>query len=146
MLAKSETEQWPCAAALAGEPQFFVYGHFPTVNKPALGQCCGSGRRYIASSCAIVFSMQGGKRTTTRWTADRTCWISVANGAPPVECHIREISELGAKLIHKSPAEIPDDFVLNLTEDGKVRRKCKVISRAETEIDVTFSGRDAVGR
>lgn len=53
-------------------------------------------------------------------------------------CTIADISRTGAEIIVDLQVEIPSEFTLLLTEDGRVRRHCRVASREETQIQVYF--------
>jgi PilZ domain len=81
------------------------------------------------------------KRNAERQFLRRQCWIEAKVGAELIECLIRNVSEFGAKLICELPGDVPDSFVLNLTIDGKVKRKCKVTWRTDNEIGIAFLGR-----
>lgn len=55
-----------------------------------------------------------------------------------VECMLRDISDTGAKLLLIVPKELPDQFILRLSMDGRVARKCRVSWKSDNEIGVTF--------
>lgn len=56
-------------------------------------------------------------------------------------CRLGDISATGAKIFVDKPGELPDDFVLMLSERGKVMRLCHVIHRGEKQIGVAFRAR-----
>ena len=64
--------------------------------------------------------------------------ICNSDGSIISKCMMADVSATGAKLILHGPTEVPDEFVLVLSNTGKVRRRCKVIRRSETVIGVTF--------
>jgi PilZ domain len=49
-----------------------------------------------------------------------------------------DVSSGGAKLQLQAPIEVPDDFILVLSKNGQVCRRCKIAWRSETEIGVQF--------
>mgnify|MGYP001007969618 CR=1 FL=1 len=53
-------------------------------------------------------------------------------------CRLGDISATGAKIFVDQPEKLPDDFVLMLSERGKVMRLCRVIHRGEKHIGVAF--------
>jgi PilZ domain len=54
-----------------------------------------------------------------------------------VDCVVRNISEAGALLEFKSPALIPDDFILVIRPEH-TRRQCHVIWRQSLRLGVQF--------
>lgn len=58
-----------------------------------------------------------------------------------VSCRLGDISATGAKIFVQNPHEVPEDFVLMLSERGKVMRLCHVIYRDEKQIGVAFRSR-----
>jgi hypothetical protein len=62
-----------------------------------------------------------------------------ANGSgAPHPCDILDISGVNARLRAADPAQLPNEFVLLLSADGRVHRRCKVIWRSSDEIGVRF--------
>jgi PilZ domain len=53
-------------------------------------------------------------------------------------CTMLDVSVTGAKVKLEGATEAPNEFILLLSKDGKVRRRCKVLWRKETEIGVQF--------
>jgi PilZ domain len=60
-------------------------------------------------------------------------------GSILTKCVVLDVSASGAKIEIQSPSEIPDEFDLLLSSDGKVRRKCHVVRRTEKGIGVRFA-------
>jgi hypothetical protein len=85
------------------------------------------------------------RRKTQRQAASRTGWIDVVAGSDPASCTIEDLSGSGARLLCASASELPDEFVLRFTPDGKVARKCKVTSRSGAEVGVKFVARFVPG-
>jgi hypothetical protein len=54
------------------------------------------------------------------------------------ECMVLDVSASGAKIEIKAPNEVPEQFTLLLSRDGKVRRQCQVIRRSDAEVGVQF--------
>ena len=53
-------------------------------------------------------------------------------------CTMLDVSASGAKLQLKPPTEVPGDFILILSKNGQVRRRCKVAWQSEAAIGVRF--------
>lgn len=81
-------------------------------------------------------------RTTTR--KDRRRYIlhgariATANGYGPLKCRIIDISAGGARLEVNAVDAAPDEFILLLSRDGRLRRQCTVVWRSEKTIGVRF--------
>lgn len=58
-------------------------------------------------------------------------------------CKVANVSSSGAKLVTPTPMELPDFFVLYLSLNGDVRRKCQVAWRAKVELGVKFVRSDS---
>ncbi len=64
--------------------------------------------------------------------------IVLANGSLLENCRIIDISGTGARLEIKNLEAVPDQFVLLLSYDGRLRRQCSVVWRSETAIGIEF--------
>jgi hypothetical protein len=65
----------------------------------------------------------------------------LADGAtPPRPCAISDISDGGARLVLNSEADLPEQFVLLLTKEGRARRTCRVVWRSGSIVGVEFTG------
>jgi PilZ domain len=53
-------------------------------------------------------------------------------------CRILDLSASGARLQIKTTDTVPDHFILLLSRDGRVHRKCSVVWRNETAVGVEF--------
>jgi hypothetical protein len=51
---------------------------------------------------------------------------------------MRDASETGAQLVVADNADLPDEFILQLTEAGSASRKCRVAWRKKNKIGVAF--------
>ena len=77
---------------------------------------------------------------TARQNLDRSCWIRLAPDRT-VDALLLEISHAGAKLRLRQAMELPAQFDVLLTRDGKVGRKAAVASKAANEFEVKFLSR-----
>jgi hypothetical protein len=82
-------------------------------------------------------------RKSVRRSFERTAWIVIGTGTPPVTCTFRDMSKQGARLRVSAEQELPQTFALYLSSNGAVARKCAMIWRSENreEIGVEFTGR-----
>lgn len=78
------------------------------------------------------------KRNSARKDMQHPAWVEVGDGSPPRSCTLSDVSQTGAKLAIENPSDIPAEFTLLLTGDGTVRRRCRVMRRANGEIGVQF--------
>ena len=84
--------------------------------------------------------MTTGEQKSARQNLDRGCWIRL-EPEQIVDAVLLEISHSGARLALRQPVEIPAQFDLLLTRDGKVGRKAEVTRKSEDELEVTFLSR-----
>ena len=59
-------------------------------------------------------------------------------GAIVGECMMVNVSATGAKLLLRTPTEVPDSFVLILAKNGEVRRQCEVTWRSKHSVGGRF--------
>jgi hypothetical protein len=78
------------------------------------------------------------RRKHVRHEVDYVCWLGGAGAEQLIEGQVRNISEGGAKIVCRAPADVPDTFNLFMTQDGKVGRRCKVIWRLDDAIGLMF--------
>ena len=64
--------------------------------------------------------------------------IDAIGGDGQLSCIIMDVSETGARVATDSPDQLPDAFILCLTNAGGLRRHCRVIWRSEHEAGVRF--------
>lgn len=57
---------------------------------------------------------------------------------PPLACAISDISASGARLNLQNDVELPPEFILLLTPNGKARRHCRLIWREGLIVGVKF--------
>jgi|HubBroStandDraft_1064217.scaffolds.fasta_scaffold665851_2 hypothetical protein len=61
-----------------------------------------------------------------------------ADGANLGVCVMHDVSATGACLGSKTPGALPDNFILLLSHDGRLRRQCSVVWRAKDSLGVEF--------
>jgi hypothetical protein len=59
--------------------------------------------------------------------------------APLIACMLSDVSANGARIILKDSQDLPDSFLLLLTENGGPRRNCRVVWRSGDNIGVEFT-------
>jgi hypothetical protein len=64
--------------------------------------------------------------------------ILVDASAPPRPCRLADVSHSGARLVLDKDEELPDRFVLLLTNNGGTRRHCRMVWRMGTTLGVEF--------
>ena len=85
--------------------------------------------------------MRNDKRKTGRKALERKAWIDQGGGSPELDCAIGNMSETGAKLLFTSPPKLSAEFVLRLSRDGRVARKCRLAWTSDNEVGVEFVAR-----
>jgi hypothetical protein len=78
------------------------------------------------------------QRKKSRRNITATAYIYSVDGWPIGECKTLDMSETGAKLAWTSEEEVPPEFLLSMSRDGKVRRRCCVKWRTPDSIGVKF--------
>jgi len=66
-------------------------------------------------------------------------WLRYGENSVLVPCTMQDVSQTGARLVIAGNAGIPDEFVLQLTENGPAHRRCRIAWRTEKKIGVAFS-------
>jgi hypothetical protein len=84
--------------------------------------------------------MTNEKRKSARQHFERTCWIRLAPDRI-LEASIVDISHSGARIMLRQIVELPDQFELLVTRDGKVGRKANVAWTSDSEIGLRFVSR-----
>jgi hypothetical protein len=77
-------------------------------------------------------------RKSPRQRVHAVAFLYTTDGWPLGECRLKDISTGGAKLAVSIAGEVPNEFLLALSRDGSVRRRCQIAWRAETQIGVRF--------
>lgn len=78
-------------------------------------------------------------RVSKRRLINHGARIAGLDGSELQSCRIIDISGTGARLGVLQPEELPDQFLLLLSHDGKLRRLCAVVWRRDKAIGVQFS-------
>jgi hypothetical protein len=65
-------------------------------------------------------------------------WVALGNDAPAKACTVADVSETGARLELESPGELPKEFWLLLSRDGKVRRRCEVVWQTGGQVGARY--------
>jgi hypothetical protein len=55
-------------------------------------------------------------------------------------CSVVNVSAGGAKVILDQPMTLPENFVLALTQNGKVARRCRMVWQSSSDLGVEFQG------
>jgi hypothetical protein len=59
-------------------------------------------------------------------------------GRAPLKCMLSDVSKSGAKIALSDDQELPDEFILLLSTDGRTRRNCRVVWRDDGRTGVEF--------
>ena len=82
---------------------------------------------------------QGQRRVNGRKAMNQPALLkAIEDGSALGQCAILDVSEGGARLRVTRPADIPDSFILALSQNAKAFRRCQVRWRSETELGVQF--------
>ena len=87
-----------------------------------------------------TFRQQAELRKHKRQPLHYPAWIFLAPDRQPLQCMLSDVSKSGAKITLGAAADIPDQFMLLLSADGKTRRKCRVAWREAKRLGVEFLG------
>lgn len=80
--------------------------------------------------------MKAENRKTPRRALRYPAWIEL--GEAVRECQLSDVSRGGARLAIARSDDLPEEFVLRLSQDGSSRRKSRVVWRSPTEIGIEF--------
>ena len=78
------------------------------------------------------------KRKNARRLIQAVGYIYTIDGWPIGECTTLDMSDTGAKFVWTSSEELPREFLLSMSRDGKVRRHCILKWRENDKIGVQF--------
>jgi hypothetical protein len=83
-------------------------------------------------------AMSRDKRKSPRKKINTVGFLYTSNGWPLGECQIKDISAGGARPAYSLSGELPAEFLLSLSRDGRVRRRCEVRWRQDNQVGVLF--------
>jgi len=78
------------------------------------------------------------KRRSKRHHVYHGARLIQSDGTALGPCRMIDISRTGARLESAKAQTLPDDFILLLSHDGRLRRQCLVVWRSETAVGVEF--------
>jgi hypothetical protein len=82
--------------------------------------------------------MEANRRRAARRAIAHNAKIVASDGSWDRDCRVLDISQTGAKLAVAQASELPQDFILALSQRGTASRRCRVVWAGEAEIGVTF--------
>jgi PilZ domain len=77
-------------------------------------------------------------RKSTRRPVRHGSWIFVGANTPLIPCVLLDVSDSGARLKVDPATELPADFILVLSRDKRLNRRCRMIWRDEGMVGATF--------
>jgi PilZ domain len=83
--------------------------------------------------------MSGEKRGSVRRDARYSVWIAYGEDRTLVPCTLLDVSQSGARLMLPGNEDVPDNFVLLLSEHGRARPQCRVAWRHKDKVGVEFA-------
>jgi hypothetical protein len=81
--------------------------------------------------------MKAESRKAPRRSLRYPAWIELGQSGVR-ECQLSDVSRGGARLSVADPDNVPDEFVLRLSQGGATRRKSRIVWRSKTEIGIEF--------
>jgi hypothetical protein len=80
------------------------------------------------------------QRRSIREQVQFPAWIGTGDNAQPRECTVVDVSDGGARIMVSSPIDLPREFWLLFTRDGKRRRRCRIAWQSDGQIGVAYLG------
>ena len=77
-------------------------------------------------------------RKSARRTVVHGAWIFAGADAPSIPCVLQDVSETGARIKLDPAVKIPTDFILVLSRDKRLNRRCRMIWRDKGTLGVRF--------
>jgi CheY-like chemotaxis protein len=68
-----------------------------------------------------------------------TAWILLDKQIPPTKCTIADLSSLGTCVVLQSEQDLPNDFILLLTENGRAWFNCRLVWRTGLNVGIEFT-------
>ncbi len=82
--------------------------------------------------------MEANRRRAARRAIGYNAKIVASDGSWDRDCRVLDVSQTGAKLAVAQASELPQDFILALSQGGTASRRCRVVWAGEAEIGVKF--------
>jgi CheY-like chemotaxis protein len=68
-----------------------------------------------------------------------TAWILLDKQMPPIKCTIADLSVLGTCVVLQSEQDLPNEFILLLTENGRAWFNCRLVWRTGLKVGIEFT-------
>jgi len=85
------------------------------------------------------------RRGSSRQPVHQSARIAVFELKTLADCAMSDLSSNGARLRVDPTVDIPNRFLLLLSEDGSVRRLCEIIWREKDQVGIRFLDSDGTG-
>ena len=83
--------------------------------------------------------MSGEKRKWRRKPIGTAAFLYSFDGQRIGPCQVKDVSQGGAMLVHSNADDLPRQFVLSLSRNGRVRRRCQIVWQTTNHIGVRFT-------
>jgi hypothetical protein len=97
----------------------------------------GAGAHFVFGDTMTIEN-----RKAPRKRLEAAAFLYTTDGRPLGECRLQDISTGGARLHHSIGGDVPDELLLSLSRDGRVRRRCRIAWRGQDEMGVRFTASD----
>jgi len=67
-----------------------------------------------------------------------TARVFIDKQTPPIKCSIADVSASGARIVLQTEQDLPEHFILLLTQSGNAQRNCRVVWRNGLIVGVEF--------
>jgi hypothetical protein len=84
-------------------------------------------------------------RKNSRRPVRQGAWIFPGGGTPSIPCVMVDLSVSGARLKVDPGRELPSQFILVLSRDGRLNRHCQTMWRDQDMVGVQFLSRRSLG-
>ena len=79
-------------------------------------------------------------RKEARRQLQSVAWMLLDKQTPPIKCTLADLSVSGACVVLQRTEDLPSEFILLLTENGAIWRKCRLVWRAGLRVGIEFKG------
>jgi hypothetical protein len=83
-------------------------------------------------------------RRTPRRPVVQGAWIFLGGGAPSIPCMMMDLSDAGARLKVEATTVLPAQFILVMSRDGRLNRRCCTVWRDDEMVGVKFLSQESV--